>query len=400
MMSIELSSIKSVKAPRGALVLAGLFAACLIVGTACADTTPESLTALGRNVYVSGVTYDPSGFFTGDSGTVTIYVTNGNANQSITVNHATFGDNDIRLISGTYDSSSAIGPLQTRSYTFSVMADSMDGTYYPKFSLNYFGSNTLWHQAPVKVENTPLVLLVTDTPDTFAEGRKDTIDVQVANPRKNEVKNVILSVSGDKAAIVPSKIFIGTLASGASTIVNFSVTPDLPTELALHVDYNNGDNDHSVETTLPIVFSDDKKQANPVISNVEEKIENGIYYVTGDVTNAGLLTANAVTVTSLSPAVPEDPYRSYVIGALKQDDFGSFEVTFRTENGEKSIPLELSYKDKDGNIITSRQQVSLSGYTESRQNNAGPDLVPVIALVVIIALAAGGYYYLKKRKNR
>ena len=128
------------------IILAALIGISLLFGAAYAETTSDTLTALGRNVYVSGVTYDPAVFFTGDSGTVTFHVTNGNANQTISVNHASFGDQDIRLTSETYDSSSAIGPFQTRDYTFSVLANAPDGTYYPPFSLSYYGASGLWNK--------------------------------------------------------------------------------------------------------------------------------------------------------------------------------------------------------------------------------------------------------------
>ena len=113
------------------------------------------------------------------------------------------------------------------------------------------------------MDNTPLLLLVIDEPDTYAQGRKDTISVQISNPRKNDVKNVILSVSGNNTEITPSKTYIGKLASGASIIVNISVTPSQPTILALKVDYNNGDNVHSVTTSVPVIFSEDKKAGKP-----------------------------------------------------------------------------------------------------------------------------------------
>jgi hypothetical protein len=381
------------------IILAALIGISLFIGAAYAETSSETLTALGRNVYVSGVTYDPAVFFTDDIGTVTFHVTNGNSNQSISVNHASFGDQDIKRTSGTYDSSSAIGPLQTRDYTFSVLANGQDGTYYPPFSLSYYGTGGLWIKDPVQVDNTPLLLLITSQPDTFAQSGKETISVQVSNPRKNEVKNVILSVSGDYMEIMPLKTFIGRLASGESTTMNFSVTPNQPATLILKVDYNNGDNIHTVTTSLPITFTEDKKQANLVVSNIVVTNNDGIYHVKGDVTNAGLQTANGATVTSLAPAQPQDPYRSYVIGALKTDDFGSFEITFSTD-GETSIPLGLSYKDKDGNVITSEQQVSLAEATVTDANAGQPGLLPVIGIVIIIALACGGYLFMKKRKNQ
>src|SRR4030042_4685450 len=87
---------------------------CLLFGTGIgvvnAFQTPESIIAAG-NVYVSNITYDPGSFFTDDSGTVMVFVTNGNSDQSVVVNHVTIGDKDIRLTSSPYDSSSNIGPL-------------------------------------------------------------------------------------------------------------------------------------------------------------------------------------------------------------------------------------------------------------------------------------------------
>ena len=76
----------------------------------------------------------------------------------------------------------------------------------------------------------------------------------------------------------------------------------------MHVDYDNGDNPHTVNTTLPIPFTTDKQQADPVMSNIVVVLNNGTYDVTGDLaTQCRFSTANGVTVTSLSPAIPQDP---------------------------------------------------------------------------------------------
>lgn len=375
---------------------------CLLVISmtvaANAYTTPESIVASGK-VYVSQVTYDPAVFFTDDTGTVTIDVTNGNSNQSIVLNHATFSDNNIRRMSGTYDTSANIGPLQTRSFVFSVAARASEGTYYPTFSLSFRDADSLWERTMVQVDNTPLELTVQNKPDTFTQGSKDTISVTVANPRKNDVKNVKVEVSGTGITATPSTIFIGKLASGASNSVNFTVTPAQETTLDLAVMYNNGDNIHTVTTDLPIVFGIDKKQANPVISNVQVKSEAGIYHITGDVTNAGLEPANSVIVTTLSPAVPHDPYKTYVVGALKPDDFASFEVTFSADNGS-TIPLQLSFKDIDGNVFTSVQDVKVAPGATSSQKNGDMNLLPVIAGLIIVGIFVGGWVlYLRRNKK-
>jgi len=380
-----------------------LIALCLLCGTMVSVTsaygTPESIIAAGR-VYVSSVTYDPAVFFTGDVGTVTFEVTNGNTDQGVVVNHATLSEinNNIKLISGSYDYSSNIGPDQTQTFTFSVEADGRDGTYYPTFSLSFRDADNLWYKTMVQIDNTPLVVTILDKPDAFTQGRKKTMNVQVANPRKNDVYSVLLEISGTGITSTPSKIFIGELASGANKTVNVAITPDQPTTLVITVHYANGDNIHKVTTDLPIIFGTDKKQANPVVSNIQVKSDAGIYHITGDVTNAGLETANAVMVTTLSPAIPQDPYRTYVVGALKPDDFGSFEVTFSGENGA-SIPLQLSYKDADGNIITSTYDVKVSSLTNNSQKNGLP-LLPIVAVVIILAVFVGGWVmYLRRNKK-
>jgi hypothetical protein len=378
-----------------------IIALCLLIGTITgavhAYGTPESLAEAGK-VYVSNVTYNPEVFFTGDTGTVSFEVTNGNTDQGIVVNHATYTDKQINLISGSYDYSSNIGPGKTRTFPFTIVTDVPDGTYYPVFSLSFRDADSLYHRAMVKVDNTPLELTDLNQPDAFTQGKKDTITLKVANPRQIEVKNVMLEVSGPGATVTPSKIFIGSLASGAGRSVNFTVTPDQQTSLTLTVKYNNGDNIHKVTMDLPVVFGTAKKKANPVVSNIQVKSDAGIYHITGDVTNAGLETANAVMVTTLSPAVPMDPYRTYVVGALKPDDFGSFEVTFSSENGA-SIPLELSYKDADGNIVTSTYDVKIS-LASSATEKGGLPILPIAAVVILaVVFAAGWAYYLRRNKK-
>ena len=370
-----------------------------MVGIVAADfTTPESIIAADK-VYVSGVTYDPAVFFPGDKGTLTVDITNGNTETGVNVNHAMLSSDAIKTTSRPYDSSSSLGPAQKQSFVFSVTADGLDGTYYPTFSLSFRDSDSLFYRAMVKIDDTPLVLTILDKPDTFSQGKKKTVYAQVANPRENNVKNVILDVSGTGITSTPSKIFVGELASGAKVPVNFSVTADQPTTIHLTLNYDNGDNPHTVSMDVPITFGVDKKQANPVMSNVLVKDDAGTYHITGDVNNAGLETANTVMVTSLAPAVPQDPYKTYVVGALKPDDFGSFEVTFSATNSE-SIPLQLSYKDADGNVYNSIQDVKISASNTTTQKDKDTLLIPIIAAIVILALFIGGWViYLKKFKK-
>lgn len=373
----------------------------ILPGIALAYATPESIVASGH-VYVSQAVYDPGTFFSGDTGTVTVYVTNGNANQSIVVNHATIGDKNIRLTSNSYDTSANIGPLQTQKFIFSIATDAFEGTYYPIFSLGFRDAESLYYPAVVKVDNTPLDLSVIDKPEAFTQGKKRTINMLVANPRENNVTNVAVEVTGEGITANPERIYIGEIGTRARVPVNISITPEKATTAHVTVTYNNGDNPHKTTMEIPIVFGVDKKQADPVISNVQVTTEAGVYHITGDVNNAGLETANTVMVTALIPAVPQDPYKTYVVGALKPDDFGSFEVTFTAGQGNTSIPLELSYKDTDGNIYRSVQDVKISssGLSVSQTDSGSSNMLPVAAAIVIVLIFVGGWvYYLRRNKQ-
>ncbi|WP_321505646.1 hypothetical protein [uncultured Methanoregula sp.] len=378
-------------------VILALLILTTMAGVVQAFETPESIVSASK-VYVSKVVYDPGTFFTGDSGTVTIYVTNANSNQSVVVNHVSYGDENIKLTSRPYDSTTNIGPLQAQPFVFSVETSAKEGTYYPTFTLNFRDADSLYYRAVVKVDNTPLELTIVDKPDAYSAGKKKTVYVQVANPRDDTVNNVILEVTGPGISTTPSKTFIGDVAPGAKIPLNFTISSEQPTTATLTLKYDNGDDTHTVQMDLPVTFGLDKKQANPVISNVQVKPDVGFYRVTGDVTNAGLENANSVTVTSLSPAVPQDPYRSYVVGILKPDDFGSFEVTFTAANAT-SVPLQMSYKDADGNIYTSIQDVKISGVSLSSAQKNDLPLLPIAAAVIIIGAFVGGwYFYLRKKK--
>jgi hypothetical protein len=389
------------KIHRSLLLLCLLLFFSILANIASAYATPESIVAAG-NVFVSDAVSDPGSFFTGDTGTVTVYVTNGNSNQSVVVNHATIGDKNIRLTSSPYDTSANIGPLQTRTFIFSVTADAFEGYYYPTFSLSFRDADSLYYRTMIRVDNSPLEMTIFDRPDTFTREKKKTVTVEVANPRKNNVSNVALEVTGDGITTIPDKVFIGNLAAGSKVPVNFTITPEKSTTALLTLTYDNGNNPHKATMDFPVVFGVDKKQANPVMSNVQVKTDAGVYHVTGDVNNAGLETANTVMVTALPPAVPQDPYKTYVVGALKPDDFGSFEVTFTAESGTSSIPVQLSYKDDDGNVYTTVQNVEISSAGMSASQTAGGSLnvLPVAAAIILVLVFVGGWvYYLRRNKK-
>ncbi len=357
-------------------ILCVLLLAAVLTGTAAAYTTQESIDAASK-VYVSNVTYSPGSFYPGDEGTVTVKVTNANTGEGVVVNHATLYDLDgsFTVTSQPFSSSTSIGPGQTQTFVFSITADTMgEGTFYPIFSLSFRDANSLWHRSSVQIEDAPLELTITDRPDTFNNGVKETVNVQVWNPRESSVRSVTIVPSGEGITTTPIKAYVGDLAPGASKEVTFEVTPSQETTLAFTAEYLNGVNEHEVLVSMPVTFGHDKTGAEIVVNNIESSGSGTTMTLKGDVTNNGLTDARSVLVTVESPATPINPNPVYAIGNLEPDDFSSFEVTY-TMTGTGKVPVVVEYKDADGNVFTEKYSIATSSNTAasgsvSAQNGA------------------------------
>jgi hypothetical protein len=344
------------------LIIIGIALLCLMPGIASAFSTPESIAASAK-VYVSNVTYSPGSFYPGDEGTVTIKVTNGDATEGIVVSHATLQEDNLKftVTSPPFTTSTNIGPGQTQTFVFTIKADSMgEGIAYPIFSLSFRDADSLWYRTSVWIEDAPLELTITDRPDTFTNGGKDTVKVTVWNPRETSVRSVNIIPAGTGITTTPIKGYVGDLGAGASKEVTFEITPSQETDLTFTAVYFNGINEHKASETIPVIFGTDKLGAQLVVNNIESSVSGGTTTLKGDVTNNGLTDANSVLVTVGSPANPVNPNPVYAIGNLEPDDFSSFEVTYTT-TGNSAVPIQVEYKDEDGNIFEEKFTFTANG---------------------------------------
>jgi hypothetical protein len=321
-------------------------------GNTVGVTDPLDAAAL---VYVSGYNSSPEIFYPGETGTITVHVTNA-ANTSVSVSQPNLMDPHVKIInSGSFATATAIGPGETIDYTFIITADGSDGTYLPLFtvSTNVYGGTAIHSQVRLKIDSTEVRTSIAVKPDTFSLSTKDMVNVSVVNPRKGDITNVLIVPEVNGAAISPDESFVGTLKAGTSVQVPFAITPEKETAVTFHVSYYNGDNKHSKDLVLPITPGDNKMGAQMVVNNIESTSSGSTVTLKGDVTNNGLTDARSVLVTIASPATPVNPNPVYAIGNLAPDDFSSFEVTY-TQKTPGTVPIVVEYKDADGNTFSQR----------------------------------------------
>jgi len=357
------------------------------------------VSAAEADVTVTSSSLDPSVLMKGDTGTLTVTIKNNGADP-VVIRSARLYNDGVVATSDPYPAVGELGAGNNKTFTFTVRADGGEGTFYPKFVVDFRDGGTLRYQVPVLVENTPLSASVIGKPDAFAQGRKADITILVGNPRPNAASGVQVIPQGTGFTVTPTGGFIGALAPDGSSTVRFNLTPTAETDVAFQVIWRNGINTHTADLTLPIAFSEDKRQADPVVTNVEVTPIAGGYRIVGDVMNAGLESARSVLVTTGAPAAPTDPFRVYVVGTLDPDDISSFEVTFRADGGAREIPVVVEYRDDDGNRYTATTMVEVGGVaaTPLEESDGG---IPPLGVVVIMLAAVGVFgaiYYSWRRK--
>jgi hypothetical protein len=321
-------------------------------GTMISVTNPLDAAAL---VYISGYDISPDVFYPGETGIVTIYVTNA-ANTSVSVSQPNLMDPHIKIDNiGDFTTATSIGPGETIEYNFVVTASGSDGTYLPLFtvSTNVYGASAIHSQIKIKVDSSDVRASISVKPDQFALSTKDTVNVSVVNSRSGNITNLLVVPETDGATVTPDESFAGTLGAGQSVQIPFAITPEKDTTVTFHVSFKNGDNKHTTDVILPITLGENKQGAELVVNNIESTNSGSMITLKGDVTNNGLTDAKSVLVTVDSPATPVNPNPVYAIGNLEPDDFSSFEVTY-TQKTPGSIPVVVEYKDSDGNTFTKR----------------------------------------------
>lgn len=404
------------------LILLFLIIACSCV--ACPTAVyAAGLVSPGDGIYQSHVTavkLDPEVFFPYETGTITVTLAN-SGNQTVTLSDPDILDTHITESNkASYNTNVRLGPGSTMTYSFLVTVSGDDGTYFPVFTVSTSEAGSISYPFKLEVDSKDLEAKIVDRPDNFVVGKKDSVNLSLVNSRNGVINDIIITPSGDGVTVSPLQKFIGSLAPGSAQLVSFQVTPGKESDLTFHISYHNGNNDHVIEEVLPLNIGEDKKAAVPVVNNVELTTLGSSYKMTGDVNNAGITDAKSMVLTVGTPAKPVEPYAEYAIGSLASDDFSSFTLTFLT-NDLSRVPLQISWKDADGNsfstvkildlrnsnggVSSSSRTGSSSGTTGSftaRANTDGPpgggglfriggsngggisSFYPVIALAIVI----------------
>jgi len=364
------------------------------------------------SIAVTSLSVYPEALAPFEHGTITVTIQN-IGTTAVQIDSIGVDGKGLSVTNNVEDQRNTIGAGDTREFTFSFMVSGGEDVYYPSLFIRTKNSGYTRYPFSIKVEKREAQISFVNKSSSFNPGIETLITLQVANPRSNDIRAVRIHPIYDQEAfesITPNAMYIGELAAGTASDVEFALTPIQDTTVLFVVEYMNGDNPHEVTYELPIALGQDKKIASPVLSNVIVTNIGSSYRVSGSISNAGLEDANGLILTSKSPATPVYPDKEYVVGVLKPNDFSrTFTLTFEVESNVHSVPVLITYKDNSGNVheieyiadIPPPVFMSEEGNVQKQVKTKIPSssLLITLGCIIIILTGAYGIYRLVRWKD-
>lgn len=357
------------------VVLATCITSALAADTTSSDSTVSIIEAAqnaASQVYVSGIDLDPTIFFPGEAGTITVHVTNG-ADQAVTLGDPAIIDPNLNVYTkNSFSAKTNVGPGTTADFIFLVTVDAGEGknTFFPFFTVTPSLGDSIHSSFKLVTDSREIQASISNQPDAFTQSNPAIVNLTIVNPRDGALKNIMVTAEGPGLVVTPSKKFIGSLGASSSVELPFTVTPDAASNLTFTISYQASDTTHSTTVVLPVELGYDKTAAVPIINNVALTSRGTYYDITGDVTNAGISSAKGLVIQVASPAEGTGKYPEYAVGSLASDDSSSFELTFTCPDLSQ-VPLVLHWKDSKGNNYSTNKTLDLRSYTGSAGTGTG-----------------------------
>jgi hypothetical protein len=304
----------------------GVLAALVIVLMAA---VPAGADAGKPSVSVGDVAISPAAFMPGDTGTITVTISNppkslagDTTSDSNTYNYGTgtsgsmsighsqtttttssntpdgavmlkevtlLADSPVHVTSKQFTDIGRLGMGDTAKFTFTVKVDdsAVDGRYQLTLKVRTDDSD-IYLNYPVNllVDSAPVKVVINDAPTAFSTAKK-TVVLDIVNLRPNGVEGVGVVPTGDEFTFKPMQEYIvGSIGSGEMYTVQFDVTAKNSSYTgnpSFKVVYMNGKNWH--ETSPVAIYSDHSAAvaASPGVS------DNSLLYLAGIIVLAALV---------------------------------------------------------------------------------------------------------------
>ena len=373
---------------------------------------------------------DPATLMPGDTGTVTIILTNGATDEVVHVEETRSGGNiteteafdmnayvasaalssdkngAIAVVSDGYTSVGLIGPSDSVEFVYEIRADedASDGTHFLRFEL-IGGSNMedFRYKIPVKIDRTELKLVASGIPSTVVRGVSE-ITLDVVNLRSSNMSGVLVVPDGSDVVFNAAEFYVGDVPPKGMVSLTINIDTTRSTagrkDLTFTARYMNGDTVHESDLEASIEVID---RSILILTGINTEHTSPWYTITGDVNNIGAtdLAGVVVSIDAADGVTPRQPYPKYFIGELEVDDFGSFELTVELDPDIDTIPITIEYRDANQAYVVQRESIATehSGTVRMGQSSKGMSTGIIVLIILAGLLVIGAIVYSWKQRK-
>jgi hypothetical protein len=383
------------------------------------------------SLYVSQYSINPEVLHPGDTGLLSITITNGettatntdiNYDNSLPVDQTTDSigavienvyvspDGDGSYVvkaSERYKNPVEIAPGSSITFDFTIKAEPniSSGIYTPVVNIDL--ESDFYHDVKVpvtiKVNNDTIDLIPQDFPSSISTIGETDISFIFINNRENDITNVMITPNeSEHSVLTPSKQYIPTLAGLETETIYFSLIPKSTGKcnLSFNCTYKNGDNTHKRSFYFPINLSS-FYEVYPIIYSSPETIKTGeTKEIRLKIYNAKNEEINGVRIKPITKAriSPDE----YFIGQMDADDL--YAVTFDISSGHlsanQSYPIAYEITFKQNNNIYTNTPVSSSITILPALKSNGIEYAIGIIILIIVLITIFIIFYLRKKRGR
>ncbi len=402
-----------------------------------------SLASADPMLLVDSYELTPAIFFPGDTGVLTISITNAETTNTIQststggsstsvrtdmdgarINNiwivpAEDGERQVSAVQN-YEDVGELAPGASIELSFKIEVDNnmTEGDYFPLVRIDADGVDV---KAPllIPVSNATVELVSTMVPSKISMSGSSDFQFIAVNKRKAAVENVVITPQQtDGVDIVPTTLYLGSMDAFATEDVTFSVTPTSAgvKTLSFNISFDNGNN-HHIQTQEVSVETTEVLDVGAVFTTLPARIKKGsTSRITLEVYNTKTESISGVLVLPTAEAlmIPSQ----YFIGSMDADDV--FAATFdlytdTLDYGEHTVSFTVVFKQgseyyetpplthtftitsEDGAVYGSASNSDQSASDSAGMDIAGVCLPAVIVIVVLVALVL--LYRWKKRRS-
>ncbi|MFZ2071637.1 MAG: hypothetical protein WAV32_08625 [Halobacteriota archaeon] len=299
-----------------------------------------------------------------------------------------------------------LGPGKSINISFAIKAIHA-GTFFPYVRIDVKNGNDVRFPFHVKVDSAD-VKISADAPSSIAMGEITTIGLTVHNTRQNKIEAVRLVPMTKGVKFSPSEFPISTMAPDELVNASFDIAigdsfGQGENEIQFKVEYKNGDNYHYYYCKIPI-----EVVHGYGVRLIASKFPSSI--IIGEMAEIELDTVNtrsdevkSAIVVPLTEGLMYQP-SEYYIGNMRPGDLYTAQFKVDTSNmktGVNNLDFKVRYKDANGYQESDVCTLTLNAITmeavKTNTASSGGFIIPIVVILVIITI--GTVLYIRRRKR-